>query len=673
MKRLFMPVSGLMMAGLSLLGATGLAEAANKQGWDNPRHDREDSRYQANVEVVPSDTGEMTPDYVKGVVFDDRNRNGVREQHERGIRNVMVSNGRDVVLTDNQGNYRLPAAARGLENFTVFITKPAGYEVPVDGDNMPQFYYHHQPEGSPELRFGGLPATGPLPEAINFPVVQGEHKRSFKIAVSGDPQPYSNDEVSYVRDALANELAARDDLELVMIEGDILGDDLGLYPRLKQVMSAAGVPLYGVPGNHDLDFDAPSDEHSLDTFKREWGPAYYSLDIGDVHFVSLDNIRYPCTPEVDNADGHHGFCNDPENRPTYNGIIDEAQKEWLTNDLARVPENKLIVLNMHIPLVSFVDMGSTKHQTDNVQWLYDLLEGRPAVSLTGHTHTLENFRTGEFYSGWQDALGVGATPFPQIITGATSGSWWSGDLDEYNLPMSIQRLGAPRGYLIFEFHGNEFSNQFKAANKSPEEQMSVDFLSPTFLSWYQKMKTWYNTPEESRSETPPVNIHDLPDTSILTREDLSGGTQLMINVWNGSRDSKVRVQISDRPAIEALRTQDGTGEGKEITLDPFALKKQMYVFRYAAKSESGDERAQGFELFRGAHYGTADPQPLDASRWTEASNHVWAVNIPRDLENGVHTIRVVTEDAYGQTSKTTKTFEVRDQRPEPYFRKAVFE
>lgn len=674
MKAVKQPVRRLLAVSISLMAVATTVDATGRYDWGHSHwdHDRKEL-YQGQVEVIPSEGGEMTRDTVTGTVFHDRNRNSVRDRGERGIRGVMVSNGHDVVKTDHRGNYELPAASRELENFTVFITRPDGWDLPVDEHNLPQFFYHHQPEGSPPLRFGGLPATGAQPQAINFPMVRGERKRSFKIAVSGDTQSYSNSEVGYVRDSLANELAARNDLEFVIIEGDVIGDDLGLYPRFKRIMSAAGVPVHVVPGNHDLDFDAPTDESSLDTFKREWGPAYYSFDMGEVHFVVLDNMRYPCTPDVDNADGRHDFCNDPENSPTYNGIIDDAQMEWLANDLARVPEHKLIVLNMHIPLVSFVDMTATKHQTDNTQQLYDLVEGRPVVALSGHTHTLENFRPGESFSGWQESLGLGETPFPQIITGATSGSWWSGDLDEYNLPMSIQRLGAPRGYLIFEFHGNEFSNRFKAANKPADEQMSMDFLSPTFLSWYETMKSWYETPASSRSATPPVNINDLPDTSILTHGDLAGGTQLMINVWNGSRDSEVMVQIDDRAPEQAMRTQDGLGEGKEITLDPFALKKQMYVFRYATKSESGDERTQGFELFRGSQYGTADPQPLAGSRWTEASNHIWAVNVPADLEDGVHTVRVTTEDVYGQAFEMVKTFEVAAERPQPYFRKEVFE
>lgn len=629
-------------------------------------------RYQARVQVVSSASNEMTRDYIEGRVFNDRNRNGVLDRGERGIAGVMVSNGFEVVTTDGRGRYLLPAKVSGLEDFTVFITKPAGYDLPVDNDNIPQFFYHHKPAGSPPLRFGGLAPTGAQPAAINFPLVRGIYKKNFKIAVSGDPQPYSNNEVGYVRDSLANELSRRRDLEFLIVEGDVMGDDLGLYPRMKKVLSAAGMPVYFVPGNHDLDFDAKSDKDSFDTFKREWGPTYYSFDLGDVHFVVLDNVRFPCTQE-DNLDGKHSFCDNPETSPTYNGVIDAAQMEWLANDLRHVAPNKLIVLNMHIPLVSFVDMEATKHQTDNAEALYDLLANRPALALSGHTHTLETFLPGEHYEGWSSSLGIGASPIPQIITGATSGSWWSGDLSEYNLPMSIQRLGAPRGYLIFEFFGNAFSSTFKAANKAAEEQMSVDFLSPTFLSWYHALREWADMPSAQRPDVPPVNINDLPDTSILTIADIAGGTQLMMNVWNGSRDSQVWVQIDDRQPVLATRTQQGTGEGKVTALDPFALKKQMYVFRYAAKSESGNERAQGFEMYNGSRMGTADPQPLGGSLWTQSSNHIWSMDIPEDIEQGIHTAHVVTRDVYGKAYRSSITFEVMAERPAPYFRFEAFE
>ena len=291
-------------------------------------------------------------------------------------------------------------------------------------DQIPQFFYHHLPEGSPPLRFGGLAPTGELPEQIEFPLVKGEYKENFRAVIIGDTQPYSNNEIGYVRDSLSKEFSELDNLEFVMVEGDVLGDDLGLFPRFKQILSVADAPQYYVPGNHDLDFDAKDDSHSFDTFKREWGPVYYSFDIGMVHFVVLDNVKYPCTPD-NNIDGRHEFCENPDTDPKYNGIISAQQMQWLANDLAQTEEEKLVVVNMHIPPVTFVDDDSSKHQTDNISDLYDLLEGREALLLSGHTHTIEHFQPGEYFPGlrshqaWSPGrlhcVPSGSGKFPQLL------------------------------------------------------------------------------------------------------------------------------------------------------------------------------------------------------------------------------------------------------------------
>ncbi len=84
----------------------------------------------------------------RGTVFEDLNANGVLDEGEPGIANVRVSNGRDVVLTGSGGEYALRLPAETI----IFITKPAGYRTPVNGHQLPQFYYIHQPDGSP----GGL-------------------------------------------------------------------------------------------------------------------------------------------------------------------------------------------------------------------------------------------------------------------------------------------------------------------------------------------------------------------------------------------------------------------------------------------------------------------------------------------------------------------------------------
>ena len=47
-------------------------------------------------------------DVISGTVFEDVNKNNIRDEGERGIAGVMVSNQREVILTDEDGNYRLP-------------------------------------------------------------------------------------------------------------------------------------------------------------------------------------------------------------------------------------------------------------------------------------------------------------------------------------------------------------------------------------------------------------------------------------------------------------------------------------------------------------------------------------------------------------------------------------
>lgn len=664
------------------LGVVVLASAAAAIPHDV---EAKDVMYRASVEVQRSgairgfvcdrlrDVGKACA--LTGYVFNDLNRDGRKQAREPGVPNVAVSNGLDVVRTNRAGFYELPIDDQP-GGTTVFITKPADYDVPVDAQNMPQFYYHHVPEGSPPLRFGGLPASGPLPRAVNFPLTYSGPKHAFRIVVSGDTQPYSNNEIGYVRDTLAEELAAmdREAVEFAIVEGDVMGDDLGLFPRFKEVMSISGTPLYLVPGNHDIDFDATTDAHSFDTFRREFGPTYYSFDVGKVHFVVLDDVKYPCTPEEDNRDGRHAFCDDPANRPAYNGVISERQMQWLANDIEQLPKDRLIVLNQHIPLVTFIDNASPQHQVDNVRDLYALLADRNVVSFAGHTHTLEQLRPGELYQGWQTAFTdpLGPTPFHQIVAGAACGSWWSGDFDDQGIPMSYDRLGGPRGYLIVDFFGADYRERFKATGKAPEEQMSLSFLSPTFRAWYDALADWIRADPEVRSELAPVSINDLPDPSILTASDRAGGTFLVANVWNGSMDSRVYAQFDDGPELELTRTQPGAGEGQLESLDPFALEKQMYVLRYAIRSESGEARAQGFEQFRGARR-QGDPQPMGLGDLADQSNHLWMVEVPRDLDRGAHKAKVTTVDAYGAEYSSVIAFEVADERPYPYFRTELFQ
>ena len=427
----------------------------------------------------------------QGMVCEDRNANGVCDPGEPGIPGVMVSNQTDVVLTDENGRFRISIEEESI----LFITKPAGYELPLNELNLPQFFYIHQPEGSPKhMEFTGLEPTGPLPESIDFTLIPSEKKSTFTAIVFGDPQPRNHTELSYFRDAVVSELAATE-ADMTLVLGDIMFDDLSLFERYNRIMASISMPVYNLVGNHDINFDSDQLDHdpnryARETFKKLYGPTYYSFDYGEVHFIVMDNMDY--------------MGRSPETgRPAYRGYLDDRHLAWLENNLHHVPQEKLIVLLSHIPLYGMEhDRGNIN--TENRRELFDLLDNRDHVLyLGGHRHLTYQHFLGEEFGRYNE------NPIHHIATTAACGSWWSGPPDKNGIPVSTQQDGVPNGYHLFRFDGNQYSERYKAAGMDAGYQMRIE--SPISL----------------------VSSDDLPDTDLL------------VNVFNGSEKSVVRYRIND--------------------------------------------------------------------------------------------------------------------------------
>src|SRR5699024_9722857 len=283
-------VTGALLLSMAALAPTATAgspapeasAAASGANWDS-------RAYRGEVDVVAGpDEDQETLD---GVVFNDRNKNSQQDEDERGIKGATVSNGRDVVTTDGRGRYELPAR----DNMNVFVTQPAGYRVPVDEDNVAQFSYIHLPEGSPDLKYGGIEPTGELPDAVNFPMAKSTQTRKPQqnCIMGGDIQTYDTQEADYARQGAFTDLSKRTDYAGCgsLFLGDVVGDDLSLYPEIRNLTGMINGPARFLPGNHDLDFDAES-EHRFDTYRSELGPDYYSYDVGDLHVVALNSVQY---------------------------------------------------------------------------------------------------------------------------------------------------------------------------------------------------------------------------------------------------------------------------------------------------------------------------------------------------------------------------------------------
>jgi hypothetical protein len=430
------------------------------------------------IYAAPAGAGDQ---FASGVVFHDRNRDGVRDRFDFGIRDVAVSNGRDVVLTDWRGRYRL-----AVENDTVvFVVKPAGWATPVDENQIPRFYYIHKPEGSPvDLTYPGVSPTGPLPQQIDFALYRQREPRSFRAIVFGDTQPYSIEELDLLGNDIVEELIGADAAWGVTL-GDLVGDDLSLFDPLNRTVSRIGVPWYNVIGNHDLNLRALSNQYSDDTFERVYGPATYAFAYGRVHFIVLNDVVYS------------GFDAEKQQPGPYSGGLSNRQLEFIENYLATVPRQRLVVLMLHIPF------DSPPHFVPEYRALLEILRDRPhTLSLAAHTHFQEN----QFF-GLEEGFD-GPDPHHQLIHATTSGSWWLGAADEIGIPHATMRCGAPNGYSILHFDGHRYSVRFKAARRPSDYQMNIF------------------APRSTTSEE-------------------SGETEILVNVFAGSERSRVEMRLGE--------------------------------------------------------------------------------------------------------------------------------
>jgi hypothetical protein len=380
------------------------------------------------------------PDQVaKGTVFNDRNGNGRFERGESPIPDVRVSNGREIVRTCQQGKYRLPVG----DDSTVFVIKPAGWRTPLDENGLPQFFYLHKPDGSPDLAFPGVPPTGPLPASIDFALTGQAEPERFQALLFGDTQARDVAEVGYIaHDVVAELIGSKASFGVTL--GDIVFDDLSVFEPLVKTIAMIGIPWYNVIGNHDLNMDARHDRHSDETFERVFGPPYYSFDYGTVHFVVLDNVEW--------------FVEEGSGKGGYRGGLGEDQLVFLANDLAAIPADQLVVLMMHMPITEMKDREA----------VYRLIERRPfCLSISGHKHYHEH-RFLAAKDGWR-----GPEPHHHVITVTVCGSWWSGAPDERGIPHTMMADGAPNGYAIITFDGHEYTIDFKAASRSADYQMNI--------------------------------------------------------------------------------------------------------------------------------------------------------------------------------------------------------
>jgi hypothetical protein len=341
----------------------------------------------------------------------------------RGLAGVGITDGRSVVRTDTDGRFELSSSS---DRSFVSCCLPSGYRIPLNEAGTARFYHAIRPNNRGEM--------GALFELEGLDESDERHAMLFMPDVqTQDAWEMERFHSLSVPDARATADATGGRFTFGLACGDIMYDDLSMYPEYERGVRSIGIPFFQAVGNHDLDFDGPVDEATTRTFSRHFGPRYYSFDRGAVHYVVLDDVFY------------HGTG--------YIGYGQQDQSRWLEEDLAGVESGSTVVVCLHIPIqgTRHIREGarnpSTTVSVNNREELYRLLEPFNAHVLSGHTHENDhNYDNGVH----------------EHVSGTVCGAWWSGP---------ICGDGTPHGYSVYEVDGEAVSWRYKSSGVGAYHQM----------------------------------------------------------------------------------------------------------------------------------------------------------------------------------------------------------
>jgi predicted MPP superfamily phosphohydrolase len=312
-----------------------------------------------------------------GVVYVDANGNGKRDASEHGVPGVMVSNQRDVVVTDSLGRFEIPSGTTGI----VFVSVPDGFR-----------------SSGPFWRTTTAALT-----SVDFGLLRQGQSRTFSFVHASDSHlaPENVDRFRRFRQ-MTDSLAPA----FVLMGGDLVRDAMSqsesnarsYFDLYAAESKAFHTPVWTVPGNHDhygiirsrSHADTANPLYNRGMYRQYFGPDYYSFTYGGVHFIGLNTV----SPD-DSA---------------YYGDVDSLQMEWLKRDLSHVPATLPIVTFNHIPMVSswwtlrgynedplVASLAKVngkpryRHTVGNVLDVIEAMRGhRYVLALGSHTHTPEH-------------------------------------------------------------------------------------------------------------------------------------------------------------------------------------------------------------------------------------------------------------------------------------------
>lgn len=377
---------------------------------------------------------------------------------------VSVSDGVRVTHTDAEGRYWLASAKKyGY----VFISVPSGYKVAVNR-SVPMFFSRLRSKSSSEY------------ELHNFILAPENNTRHRTIVFSDCHLARRTNDLNQYEAMFKPELreqynnAQSEGVALYAIAlGDLAWDEWWYknnYPisEYYRTMSDVDVPIYSIPGNHDNDPYIADDFLAEGPFRQSIGPTYYSFNIGNIHYILMDNTIF------NNSGASQGTVGNVQD---YSEGFTADQMRWLMSDLENVAAGTKVVFGMHIQFTGrpFVNGDGTvsfnySMPAEQRLQLTELLAPYDVQIISGHTHTNYTNR-------------ISGTMTEHNIAAVCGTWWWTGFYSDGRCHLNGD--GSPSGYAIFDAgktSGNSLEWKFKAASRPESYQFRAYDLNNCRIS-----------------------------------------------------------------------------------------------------------------------------------------------------------------------------------------------
>ena len=420
---------------------------------------------------------------------------GVVSTADGPVPGVVVSDGVEVTVTNEQGIYQLQS---DKEWGYVFISVPAGYEVPAEGV-LPQFYKMMKGDAS-------------TAERVDFSLTAVDGQDDYKVLVLGDMHLANRTGdlkqfMEFTSDLNAYRALHQQEKMYAIALGDMTWDlywysnSYALPEYLNTINSQVkGLQIFHTIGNHDYDYKATNDRDAESRFMDYIAPTYYSFNLGKVHYVVLDDI------DCSNYDGT--TSRDYEKR------VSAGQLSWLAKDLSHVDKSVPLVVVMHAQVFypSQTDGFKVDHDVLNTTQLLNVLDGYKVHFITGHTHMNYNVTPDDAVTGGREVY--------EHNTGAICGSWWwSG----YLTPgVHLSPDGTPGGYAIWSVIGTDMEWMYKATGWTEDYQFRSYDLNNVHFSLADVPQMPAGVPASVKKEYMKY-VDAYPENQ---------DNEVLINVWN---------------------------------------------------------------------------------------------------------------------------------------------